>query len=62
MYGVYYLMFTTFPGLFSNIYHFTVGTGGLAYLGLGAGFVSAALFGARISSKIYTEVGTVILF
>jgi uncharacterized membrane protein len=56
MYGIYYLMFTTFPGLFSDIYHFSTGVGGLAYIGLGVGFVSATIFGAKISNKIYTTV------
>jgi hypothetical protein len=56
MYGIYYLMFTTFPDLFSNIYHFSTGIGGLAYIGLGAGFISATVFGAKISNKSYTKV------
>jgi predicted MFS family arabinose efflux permease len=56
MYGIYYLMFTTFPNLFSNIYHFSTGVGGLAYIGLGIGFISATIFGAKIADKIYTTV------
>jgi MFS family permease len=56
MYGIYYLMFTTFPNLFSNIYHFSTGVGGLAYIGLGIGFISATIFGAKIADKIYTTL------
>lgn len=56
MYGIYYLMFATFPDLFSNIYHFGTGVGGLAYIGLGVGFFGASLFGAKISDKIYSTV------
>jgi len=56
MYGIYYLMFTTFPHLFSDIYHFSTGVGGLAYIGLGIGFISATVFGAKISDKIYTTL------
>lgn len=56
MYGIYYLMFTTFPALFSDIYHFSTGVGGLAYIGLGVGFITATIFGAKISNKIYTRV------
>ncbi|KAG2042964.1 multidrug resistance protein 4 [Suillus americanus] len=52
--GIYYLMFATFPNLFSNVYHFSTGMGGLTYLGIGVGFLTASLFGARVSSKIYT--------
>lgn len=54
IYGIYYLMFATFPGLFSEVYHFSVGIGGLAYIGTGVGFLAATLFGAKFSAKIYT--------
>jgi len=30
-----YLMFTTFPELFSEVYHFSSGITGLAYIGFG---------------------------
>lgn len=56
MYGFYYLMFATFPQLFTDIYGFDVGVGGLAYIGLGVGFFAATLFGAKISNRIYTRV------
>ncbi|KAG1770017.1 major facilitator superfamily domain-containing protein [Suillus occidentalis] len=54
IYGIYYLMFATFPDLFLKVYHFSIGTGGLTYLGTGVGFLLAALFGAKVSNKIYT--------
>ncbi|KAG2152116.1 major facilitator superfamily domain-containing protein [Suillus cothurnatus] len=53
MYGIYYLMFATFPDLFSEVYHFSIGIGGLTYIGIGVGFLTATLFGARVSDKIY---------
>ncbi|KAG1820299.1 multidrug resistance protein 4 [Suillus subaureus] len=53
MYGIYYLMFATFPDLFSEVYHFGTGIGGLTYIGTGVGFLTATLFGARVSDKIY---------
>lgn len=56
MYGIYYLMFATFAELFSSVYHFSIGVGGLAYIALGVGFVMASLFGAKISDKIYNRV------
>ncbi|KIJ70225.1 hypothetical protein HYDPIDRAFT_104912 [Hydnomerulius pinastri MD-312] len=56
MYGIYYLMFATFPDLFSEVYHFNVGIGGLAYIGLGLGFLLATVFGAKISDKIYLHL------
>jgi hypothetical protein len=45
-----------FPDLFTDVYHFNTGVGGLTYTGLGLGFISAAVFGARISDKIYNHV------
>lgn len=71
--GIYYLMFTTFPGkplnilpsvlwlmlssdLFTGIYHFSIGISGLAYIGLGLGFVSATVVGASVADSIYQKV------
>ncbi|KDR80318.1 hypothetical protein GALMADRAFT_242687 [Galerina marginata CBS 339.88] len=53
MYGIYYLMFSTFPALFSNTYGFKAGVAGLAYLGMGVGFMVAAVFGAKSADQIY---------
>ncbi|KAG2132085.1 major facilitator superfamily domain-containing protein [Suillus clintonianus] len=58
IYGIYYLMFTTFPDLFSNVYHFSIGIGGLPYIGIGVGFLSAAVFGAKICDKTYIYLAT----
>lgn len=56
MYGIYYLMFATFPNLFSEVYHWSVGIGGLAYIGLGLGFMLSAILGAKISDKLYSRL------
>lgn len=53
IYGIYYLMFATFSELFTKTYGFGIGTSGLAYLGLGFGFISSAVVSARFSDKIY---------
>lgn len=39
--------------LFSHTYGFGIGTSGVAYIGLGVGFILASVFGARFSDKIY---------
>jgi hypothetical protein len=44
------------PGLFSEVYHFSIGISGLAYIGLGLGFISATVFGVKLSGKIYNYV------
>lgn len=38
LYGVLYLVLSTFPGLWTNVYHESVGIGGLNYIALGGGF------------------------
>ncbi|RDX53972.1 multidrug resistance protein 4 [Lentinus brumalis] len=53
MYGIYYLMFAVFPEVFTGIYGFSLGVGGLAYIGLGVGFFAATLFGAWIGDLVY---------
>ncbi|KAG2108330.1 hypothetical protein BD769DRAFT_1500101 [Suillus cothurnatus] len=49
-------MFATFPNLFSEVYHFSIGINGLTYIGLGFGFISATIFGVKLSGKIYIYV------
>ncbi|KAF8815165.1 MFS general substrate transporter [Phlegmacium glaucopus] len=56
MYGIYYLMFSTFPQTFQSIYGFNTGIGGLAYLGLGVGFLAASLFGAKFGQDMYKKL------
>ncbi|KZT12824.1 multidrug resistance protein 4 [Laetiporus sulphureus 93-53] len=53
MYGIYYLMFTTFPDLFTNVYGFNTGVSGLAYIGLGLGFISSTIIGASVADTVY---------
>jgi len=55
-YGIYYLMFATFPTLFITEYGFSPGTSGLAYLGLGLGFLSSTWFGGSVGTTIYLSL------
>ncbi|KAG1847722.1 multidrug resistance protein 4 [Suillus subluteus] len=53
IYGIYYLMFTTsFPYRFFDLYHSRV----LVSIGIGVGFLSATIFGARICDKTYLHL------
>ncbi|KAF8575740.1 MFS general substrate transporter [Ramaria rubella] len=56
IYGYLYLMFTTFPDLFSGIYGWGPGVSGLAYLGPGIGFMIATVIGAKLLSKVYDKL------
>ncbi|KJA21402.1 hypothetical protein HYPSUDRAFT_140645, partial [Hypholoma sublateritium FD-334 SS-4] len=58
IYGIFYLMFTTFATFFSSTYGFQPGVGGLAYLGLGFGFVLATIFGAKFADRVYKYLGS----
>lgn len=42
--------------VFTGIYGFSIGTGGLAYIGLGVGFFLATLFGAYFADQVYAHV------
>jgi hypothetical protein len=45
VYGLIYILFTTFPTVFESTYHFSTELAGLAYLGLGVGMlISVAIF------------------
>ncbi|KAM6492968.1 multidrug resistance protein 4 [Amanita muscaria] len=56
IYGIYYLMFSTFSALYSETYGFNSGVAGLTYLGLGLGFFIAAAFGAKTADGIYKKL------
>lgn len=46
VYGYLYLLFTTITNVFEDIYHFSAGTVGLTYLGIGVGcFIGLFVFG-----------------
>jgi MFS family permease len=55
-YAYLYFCFTTFPIVFQQVYHFSEGTSGLAYLGLGIGsFVGLGITG-KLSDKIVVKM------
>ncbi|KAL5527636.1 hypothetical protein ACEPAG_6437 [Sanghuangporus baumii] len=56
IYGYYYLMFATFPELFPNVYGFSTGLAGLAYLGPGVGFCLSTAYGAYVADGIYQRL------
>lgn len=44
---------TTIPGIFENVYHESVGIGGLNYIALGVGLTGFSQLNARTMDKIY---------
>ncbi|KAI1266647.1 major facilitator superfamily domain-containing protein [Xylariaceae sp. FL1019] len=55
MFGLSYLLFTTFPQVFEGTYGFSTGTSGLSYLGLGTGFFASLFLFARLSDKLLKQ-------
>ncbi|KAI1127210.1 major facilitator superfamily domain-containing protein [Nemania abortiva] len=52
IFGVIFLLFTTFPQVFEGAYGFSPGIAGLAYLGLGLGLISGLVLFATLSDKL----------
>ena len=56
LFGYLYLFVTTFPIVFQEYYHFSTGTTGLTYLGLGVGNFAGLLFIGKTSDPIYRRL------
>ncbi|KAF2969996.1 hypothetical protein GQX73_g3493 [Xylaria multiplex] len=52
LFGILFLLFSTFPSVFHEQYNFNTGTSGLAYLGLGIGLVCGLLVFSILSDKL----------
>ncbi|RYP88803.1 hypothetical protein DL770_004595 [Monosporascus sp. CRB-9-2] len=52
LFGLIFLLFTTFPAVFGEIYGFDAGMAGLAYLGLGIGMVIGLVLFSILSDKL----------
>lgn len=52
MFGLIFLLFTTFPTVFQEVYGFDAGTSGLAYLGLGIGMMVGLVLFSILSDKL----------
>ena len=54
-FGLTFLLFATFPGVFELTYGWTSGISGLAYLGLGFGAATGLIIFAKLSDKMLEE-------
>lgn len=52
MFGLIFLLFTTFPAVFTDQYGFSAGTSGLVYLGLGLGMMLGLVLFTRLSDRL----------
>lgn len=53
LYGLMYLVLSTFPGLWTNVYHENAGIGGLNYISLGIGFFGGTFHSQQLTSSSY---------
>ena len=53
LYGLMYLVLSTFPGLWEGEYHESIGIGGLNYISLGLGFFIGTQVCAPCQDRIY---------
>lgn len=51
IFGLIFLLFTTFPSVFQDTYGFNAATSGLAYLGLGTGMLLGLILFSTLSDK-----------
>ena len=56
LYGIMYLVLSTFPTLWESVYHESIGIGGLNYISLGVGFFLGAQICAPINDRIYRRL------
>lgn len=57
VFGLNFLLFTTFPTVFKEQYHFSAGISGLAYLGIGIGMTSSLATFATVSDRLHMRLG-----
>lgn len=55
LFGLQYLVVSTFPGLWTNRYHFSVSIGGLNYISIAVGYCIGTQLCASINSRLYTR-------
>ncbi|KAI1776438.1 MFS general substrate transporter [Hypoxylon cercidicola] len=58
LFGLVFLLFTTFPSVFESQYGFSTSTSGLAYLGLGIGMVCGMVGFSLLSDKLLGQAGS----
>jgi hypothetical protein len=57
VFGMIFLLYTTFPSVFNLQYGFSMGTSGLSYLGLGIGMLFGLVLFKVISEKVMKSLG-----
>lgn len=56
LFGLFYLILSTFPTLYREVYGQGLGVGGLHYISLGVGFTLGAQVNAQITDRLYKKL------
>lgn len=56
LYGIMYLVLSTFPTLWTTVYHESLGTSGLNYISLAVGFFLGVQIAAPLNDRIYVRL------
>ncbi|KAI1380219.1 MFS general substrate transporter [Hypoxylon crocopeplum] len=56
LFGLFYLLLSSFPSVWEDVYHESVGIGGLNYISLGVGYVVGAQVSAQVNDRIYMRL------
>ncbi|KAK2609626.1 hypothetical protein N8I77_003119 [Diaporthe amygdali] len=56
LFGLFYLILSTFPSLYRDVYGQGLGIGGLHYISLGVGFTLGAQVNAQITDRLYKKL------
>lgn len=56
LFGMFYLILSTFPTVFSEVYHESLGMGGLNYISLGVGYTLGAQVNAQVTDLLYKRL------
>lgn len=56
LYGLLYIILTTFPIIWSEQYHESTGIGGLNYIAISLGYLAGIQIGSRLLDKIYVRL------
>lgn len=56
LFGLFYLIISTFPTVFSDVYHESLGIGGLNYISLGVGYIVGAQANAHVTDRLYKHL------
>ncbi|KAL2289330.1 hypothetical protein FJTKL_02333 [Diaporthe vaccinii] len=56
LFGLFYLIISTFPTVFGDVYHQSLGISGLNYISLGVGYIVGAQANAHVTDRLYKHL------